>query len=177
MEQRFDVNQLRIAKPCSASWGEMSGDEQRRFCGACKKNVYNVAGMTEREVRELITRSEVLPCLRLTRRADGRVLTRDCPVGVARFRQKAFLGAMACLAFGFTVVGAFAGREKKSWEGETLADHLRTKPVIGPVIDKLCPTSIMAGEMMPMPSPMVGKIATPPHVVTTGIAAPNEVGS
>lgn len=174
MEQRFDVNQLKIAKPCSASWGEMSGDEQRRFCGACKKNVYNVAGMTEREVGDLISQSEVMPCLRLTRRADGTVLTRDCPVGVKRFRQRAFLGAMACLAFGFTAVGAVLGREKKSWEGDRLADHLRTKPVIGPVVDRLCPTSVLAGEMMPLPLPTTGKIAVPAHVVTTGIAAPNE---
>jgi hypothetical protein len=93
---------------------------------------------------------------------------------VARFRQKAVLAAMACLAFGFTVVGAFAGREKKSWEGETLADHLRTKPVIGPVIDKLCPSQVLMGDIA-MPMPTTGKMAIPtPHVVTTGIAAPEE---
>jgi hypothetical protein len=157
MDQRFDLSQLRVAKPCSALWSEMNGDDQRRFCASCKKNVYNVAGMTEREVKDLIAHSEVLPCLRLARRADGTVITRDCPVGVAKSYQRIALAVMGCLAFGFTIASGVIARERKTWEGETLADHLRTKPFIGPVVDKLCPTpTYIAGEIAPTFSPTAG---------------------
>lgn len=165
MEQRFDVSQLRVAKPCSALWSEMKGDGQRRFCASCNKNVYNVAGMTSDEVRRLIAQSEVLPCLRLSRRADGTVITRDCPVGVTKSYQRIALALMGCLAFGFTIASAAIGREKKQWEGETLADHLRTKPVVGPVIEKLYPSQIMGEIACPPTAPTstatIGKIAVP----------------
>lgn len=154
MDQRFDVSQLRVAKPCSALWSEMKGDGQRRFCESCKKNVYNVAGMSRDEVRALIAQSEVLPCLRLSRRADGTVITRDCPVGVSRSYQRVALAVLGCLAFGFTVASGIVARERKSWEGETLADVLRTKPVIGPIVDKLCPSpSYIVGEIAPVVTP------------------------
>jgi hypothetical protein len=174
MDQRFDVSQLRIAKPCSAIWSEMSGDSQRRFCASCKKNVYNVAGMTQREVRDLIDHSEVLPCLRLSRRADGTVITRDCPVGVAKSYQRIALAVMGCLAFGFTIASAAIGREKKQWESETLADHLRTKPVVGPIVDKLCPQpSVVMGAMPTLPVPVPP--TTPGPTVTVGkLAVPEE---
>jgi hypothetical protein len=144
MQQSFDVNQLRVAKPCTAAWSEMKGDGKRRFCESCKKNVYNVAGMTEGQVRELVSKSEVLPCMRLSRRADGTVITRDCPVGSRRMYQRFGFAVLGCLAFGFTVVGATIGRERKQWDGETLADHLRNKPIVGPVVDKLFPPQFTA---------------------------------
>ena len=138
-EQQFDINQLKVAKPCNALWSEMSGDGQRRFCGQCKKNVYNVAGMSEREVRELVSKSEVLPCMRLARRSDGTVVTRDCPVGVAKFWQKSGMAALACLAFGFTLVGSATSGARKTHTAESVADVLRDKPLVGPVVEKLCP--------------------------------------
>src|SRR5262245_30602687 len=36
---------LRIASPCSADWDEMTGDDRVRFCGRCRKNVYNLSEM------------------------------------------------------------------------------------------------------------------------------------
>ena len=157
MEQKFDVSQLRVAKPCSALWSEMKGDGQRRFCASCKKNAYNVAGMTSDEVRRLIAQSEVLPCLRLSRRAYGTVITRDCPVGVAKSYQRIALAVMGCLAFGFTVASGVIARERKTWEGETLADHLRGTPVVGPVVERLFPTpTYIAGEIAPNFNPTAG---------------------
>ena len=151
-DQQFDINQLKVAKPCSALWSEMSGDGQRRFCGQCKKNVYNVAGMSEREVKELVSKSEVLPCMRLARRSDGTVVTRDCPVGVAKFWQKSGMAALACLAFGFTVVGGVTSGARKTHTPESVADVLRDKPIVGPVVEKLCPQPyVVMGAMMAGP--------------------------
>jgi hypothetical protein len=52
---KFDLYKLRIASPCSVGWDHMTGDDRTRFCDLCQLNVYNVAGMTEAEVRELVS--------------------------------------------------------------------------------------------------------------------------
>ena len=59
-----------------------------RACGACDQKVYNVAGMTRAEAEALIQNAEGRLCLRLLRRHDGTVLTRDCPAPLRRQRQR-----------------------------------------------------------------------------------------
>ena len=73
---------IAIAAPCQAKWEDMQGDDVARFCGMCELNVYNVAEMTGQEVADLMTKSEGRACLRLYRRQDGTLITKDCPVGV-----------------------------------------------------------------------------------------------
>jgi Carboxypeptidase regulatory-like domain len=89
---------FRIAVPCEASWEGMAGDERVRHCSLCSLNVYNFAEMTRDEVRELLLRTEGRVCARLYRRADGTVLTRDCPKGLRAVRQRAFRAATALIA-------------------------------------------------------------------------------
>lgn len=79
------VHNIQIATPCKADWNTMSGDEQKRFCGMCNKNVYNIAEMALADVEKLIIESEGKVCVRFYRRKDGTVITQDCPVGI---RQK-----------------------------------------------------------------------------------------
>lgn len=79
---------LRIAEPCKASWAGMAGDERVRHCTLCSLNVYNFAEMTADEVRQLLVRTEGRVCARLYRRADGTVLTRDCPSGLRALRRR-----------------------------------------------------------------------------------------
>lgn len=93
------LNNIKIASPCSADWNEMYGNERRRFCGDCKLNVYNLSGMGRAEAEAFITNSEGRACVRFYRRADGSVLTRDCPVGWAKVKQRtrAFASALGVL--------------------------------------------------------------------------------
>ena len=70
---------LRIARPCPASWSAMEGDDRVRHCSRCRLNVYNLSAMTEAEALRLLAETEGRRCIRLYRRADGTVLTRDCP--------------------------------------------------------------------------------------------------
>ena len=79
---------LRVASPCDVSWDGMTGNERVRFCSSCKLNVYNFSAMTSNEVRSLIAKSEGRVCGRLYRRADGTLITRDCPVGLQAFRRR-----------------------------------------------------------------------------------------
>lgn len=75
------LDQVKIAKPCSASWDEMDGDDRKRFCAHCRLHVYNVAGMERAEANALLENDGKV-CLRLYRRSDGTVITKDCPVGM-----------------------------------------------------------------------------------------------
>lgn len=81
------LDSISIASPCSASWDAMEGDDTRRFCGDCHLHVYNIAGMTRAEAETLIATHEGRLCMRLFRRADGTVLTNDCPVGLAALKR------------------------------------------------------------------------------------------
>jgi hypothetical protein len=92
------MESLHIAVPCQASWEGMAGDERVRHCTLCSLNVYNFAEMTRDEVRELLVRTEGRVCARLYRRADGTVLTRDCPVGLRALRRRASRVAAALFA-------------------------------------------------------------------------------
>ena len=93
----ISLDLIEIASPCHVSWDEMTGDERSRFCRHCKLSVYNLSEMTRDEAEALIASREGRACVRLYRRADGTVLTRDCPVGVRYLRQR-FTRAVAALA-------------------------------------------------------------------------------
>jgi hypothetical protein len=82
------LESLRIASPCSADWDEMVGDDQIRFCGQCEKNVYNLSAMTRDAAEALVAEREGRVCVRFYRRADGMVLSSDCPVGARRLRLR-----------------------------------------------------------------------------------------
>lgn len=97
---------LRVASPCPADWGKMVGDERVRFCGSCELHVYNLSGMTRREAESLITNAEGRLCVRFYRRADGTVLTRNCPVGLSAVRRRVARVAGSVLS---AAVGFFAG--------------------------------------------------------------------
>ena len=106
------LDRVGVASPCDVSWEEMRGDDRKRFCGRCRLNVYNLSAMTADEAAGLIQGAEGRLCVRLYRRQDGTMITRDCPVGLrgARLRAAAAAGrvaaALALLLGGAAVLGA-----------------------------------------------------------------------
>ena len=56
--KQFDINKLKVASACSIGWENMTGDERQRFCSLCELNVYNISGMTAREVERLVSERE-----------------------------------------------------------------------------------------------------------------------
>src|SRR6478735_837615 len=102
------LDDVRVASPCRASWSQMKGDDRVRFCGHCKKNVYDFSRLTEVEIRSLLARDGRL-CARLWRRSDGKLLTADCPVGLARARARVVASVLTAASFflGFFGVRAF----------------------------------------------------------------------
>lgn len=99
------LDQVRVASPCSANWNEMLGDDRVRFCLSCEKNVFNLSSMPKEDAENLLRErlgSDL--CIRFYQRADGTILTQDCPTGVKKKRRKklalavAGAGAMAAAA-------------------------------------------------------------------------------
>jgi hypothetical protein len=151
------LENVRIASPCSASWEHMVGDDRVRFCGACEKNVYNLSALPRDEAESLLAQHEGSICVRLYRRADGTVLTADCPVGVRKKRVKRLVvlaagaGALAAAAG-----AAFAGQHEppavmgRGVEAGDFATELKGRPEV---------TSLP----VPAPAPTtMGSVATPP---------------
>ena len=103
------LDELRVAKPCSASWADMQGDERVRFCALCQLNVYNLSELTSEEARQLLRRR--VPgriCARFYRRFDGTVLTKDCNRGFkwGWHRARALLPGVGGLTFALVVIVA-----------------------------------------------------------------------
>ena len=86
----ININDIRVASPCPMPWDAMDGNEQVRHCGECKLNVYNLSAMTEIEIQRLLVmqRAEQRVCVRFYRRADGTMLTQNCPRGVRRLAKR-----------------------------------------------------------------------------------------
>ncbi len=100
------LNRVRIAAPCKADWDGMIGNDRVRFCGQCNLNVYNLSSMARHEAESFVTRNEGRMCVRFYRRADGSILTRNCPIGLRAIRQRLSGLARATTTL---VLGFFAG--------------------------------------------------------------------
>jgi hypothetical protein len=106
------LDRIRVATPCPVSWEEMTGDNRVRFCGECQLNVYNFAELTRTEAEDLLRTAEGRICGRLYRRADGTILTKDCPVGLRAVRRRVAKVATAAFAALVSLASAAAGQKQ-----------------------------------------------------------------
>jgi hypothetical protein len=113
----IDINKMRVASPCSVGWETMSGDERARHCQNCKLNVYNIAGLTNREVTDLFETREGRICIRLMKRSDGTVITKDCPVGLRAHQKR--IARTATAAFGALLTLFGSGMAQRAGDTET----------------------------------------------------------
>jgi|ERR1043166_1399115 hypothetical protein len=113
------IDQLRVATPCPISWEQMTGDDRVRFCDHCHLNVYNISALTRIEAEKLISSTEGRICARLFRRADGTVLTQDCPVGLRALRRRVAKRAAAIFAAVMSLTGIALGQNGSAKDGKT----------------------------------------------------------
>jgi hypothetical protein len=142
------VDRVGVASPCSADWERMAGDDRVRFCSQCRLHVYNLSAMTRDEAAHLIQTTQGRLCARFYRRADGTVLTRDCPVGLRAARARA-ARALARLA---TAAACILGSGVALASGRSSGARLRA----------LEPFATIARWLSPAQPPqpfLVGKVA------------------
>lgn len=160
---------VKIATPCRADWNRMQGSDNVRFCQTCTKNVYNLSDMTREQAEALILEKEGNLCVRFYQRADGTVLTHDCPVGSKVARRPFYWLAAGFAAFLSSGV-AIAQHENTraispcpvtpptyTASVDRLASF-RGMPVIGAVVNKLSPSLVSAP---PPPNVIMGAVAIP----------------
>ncbi|MEP6788795.1 MAG: hypothetical protein ABJB40_10220, partial [Acidobacteriota bacterium] len=125
------LDSISIASPCSSNWNDMNGTERRRFCQECKLNVYNLSDMTQMEAKSFLIGSEGRVCLRVYRRSDGTVITKDCPSRAQRLKKRASNLATACLALFAGFIGGLGIFNSYTWLCDLVAfDSDRTESPI-----------------------------------------------
>lgn len=146
MSQRpFNLERLRVASPCPADWNSMTGDERVRFCSECSLNVYNISAMSRAEAESFISEKEGRLCLKFYRRADGTLITRDCPTGQKiKLRRRISRGAAAAFAAllsmcagatGFAQSGKSAGRGSQQTANSSQTQKEIKRGLWGKVVD------------------------------------------
>jgi hypothetical protein len=108
--RRKMLDRVSIAAPCPADWDSMPGTDQVRHCGQCNKNVYNLSAMTRREAEALLREKEGQLCARLYRRADGTILTENCPAGLRAIGRRVSRVAGAAMSAVATLSSATAAQ-------------------------------------------------------------------
>lgn len=134
------LDNVNVASPCPANWDEMNGNDRQRFCGQCQLNVYNLSGMTRGEAEHLIANAEGRLCVRYYKRADGSIITQNCPVGLAALKRRvsraatAFLSAVIGFFGGVGLFAAFGENESK-WNEATTGVMVIDKDTPPPDVD------------------------------------------
>lgn len=147
------LNNLKVASPCSQDWEAMIGSERKRFCGECKLNVYNLSGMTRGEAENLLLNSEGRLCVRFYKRADGTVLTKDCPVGWQALKKRI---SKTSAAFVSLIFGLLSGLGLMS-----LASQPKEQRLMGAVAYQPTPTPKQTPDYVMMGDVSMGNIAMP----------------
>jgi hypothetical protein len=134
--QQACLSNIRIASPCPADWNKMVGDERVRHCVECNLNVYNLSAMTEREARLLLEgNSGKRVCLRLYRRADGTIITQDCPWSFRALKRRATRFASAVFSALLTISIAKARPVQQQTSQPTKEDRERQSNLVVTVVD------------------------------------------
>jgi hypothetical protein len=136
------LENARIGTPCAAKWDAMAGDDRVRFCEACGLNVYNLSALPRAEAERLIEEREGRICIRLYKRADGTVITADCPVGLRRLRVR----RVVAVAVGASAMALMAAAALVTRRGAPNA--------LGPAIIAAqdTPAPVVAVELPPPPA-------------------------
>jgi hypothetical protein len=131
---KIDLDRITVASPCPMAWEDMAGDDRARFCNQCNLNVYNISAMTKPEAESFIANTEGRICVNFYRRADGTILTQDCPVGLRAVRKKVSRAAAATFSALLSLFGGSALYAQQQPKSEHKVDIKRTLRQGGPGI-------------------------------------------
>jgi hypothetical protein len=142
-------------------------NDRVRFCQQCQLHVYNLSAMNTAEARALVAKSEGRLCARMYRRADGSVITQDCPVGVAALRRRTGRALAACLAVGMflmaNIATAVVGVRVLKWlpGGRSLTTTNAASSVRSLLGQPMTPPEVVMGDIC-LPTTPPPPIAAPP---------------
>jgi hypothetical protein len=151
------LESVRVASPCTADWDSMTGDDRVRHCSLCNLNVYNLSAMPADEAAALVQDTKGRRCIQLLRRADGTVMTQDCPVGLRAIRVKAAramtrIGAAAALLLSGGIALGTGSRDNRPARLGSMQPFATIRNWLSPTPPRTMP---IRGELM------LGKMAAP----------------
>ncbi len=144
------LDRVYVAAPCPADWNQMVGSERVRFCAQCNRHVYNLSGISKTAAEALLASTEDRLCIRYYRRADGTILTQNCPVGLQAIKRKVtraistFLSAILSFGAGVGLYSLTSWQETQNasvmgaavvMQPESIAEPSPTvEPVVGQMV-------------------------------------------
>ncbi|HZH89758.1 MAG TPA: hypothetical protein VEX70_03955 [Pyrinomonadaceae bacterium] len=157
------LSHVRVAAPCRADWERMRGNERVRFCDACSMNVYNLSNMTKNDAESLLLSAEGRLCVRYYHRADGSIMTDNCPVGLRALKRRAYGFSRAVVS---SVLSFFAGMAVLAGL-ETAQNSIDNRPEAG--LDLISPVPLTISEPqeeVPQPEQftIMGDVALSPNL-------------
>lgn len=150
------LDNIRVASPCTADWNQMTGDDRVRHCGQCRKNVYNLSGMTRDEAEALLQERNGGLCVRYYQRRDGTILLADCSIGRASRSHHRLIAAGAA---GAIAAGLAAG---------VVASHLHGTEER---LDRATTALLGDQRVVPPPSLLHQPVRLPPQEMTVTMGA------
>lgn len=152
---------IKIAAPCTADWDSMSGDDRARHCSQCNLKVYNLSAMSADEAAALVQGAEGRLCVRLYQRADGTVITQDCPVGLRLLRIRTvralrrIAAAVALLVSGGLTFG-LGSRDSRSPRLASMEPFSTLREWLSPTPPQvISPGRMLMGDVCIAPRPSV----------------------
>ncbi len=139
------LEQVRIASPCPARWEDMTGDDRVRRCSLCSLDVHNISALSRDEAEAFLQQREELKargervCIIFHRRADGTLITRDCPIGLAAIHSRTKRAALLIASLFLALIGVLASLstlDRRAWYAGARARYLdpftRVRQAINP---------------------------------------------
>jgi hypothetical protein len=150
------LDHVKIGAPCSADWDQMFSFENNRvrFCSQCNLNVYNLSGMRKEEAEALIIKTEGRLCVRFYRRADGTILTQNCPEGLKAIKRRVAWIAQAVLGMVLSFVSGLG----------LYIFHLGRKPLPDFDTFRLPKPPVSIGAIAVRPEPKLPPDPGPPQI-------------
>jgi hypothetical protein len=87
-----------IAKPCTADWSAMTGDDRHRLCAQCNKHVHNLSSFAPRALRRFVEERDGTECIAYVLRDDGTMITASRWTSLAKFAAHVRFGFLWALA-------------------------------------------------------------------------------
>lgn len=163
-----------IAAPCSEKWEDMTGDDRARLCAKCDLHVVNTFMLTDEEVLaalEKVHKGERI-CMRIYKRKDGTFMTRNCPVGIQKIRERMFKAAV-WMASGLSLLLSLAANALPAGSTKPGTSTAKKKPVWHSKVTQL---DCDGTHTKPKPRGGVPKISAPDFMVPlAGLPAPPQV--
>ncbi len=133
-KQKSVLDNLYLAAPCSVPWESMIGDNSKRSCTGCSKNVYNISDMTRTEAEAFLLANGTTECMKFYRRTDGTIMTDNCPRALRKLRDQCKFAAkiaVGLVAFFVSLPSAIA---QSVQTGDTTPIQTNGKKILAPTV-------------------------------------------